>query len=437
MKEYFFHLSYGKGKKSFSLKSQNLLGVLKVGASRRFVPASIIESSLDHPIQSLPFNNFFSPDDEISIVCSDISRYTGSDYFLPILVKRLSSLGIKDSSVSITISLGIHRAQTDAEIREIVGDKLFGRIKVFNHNPRDEGNLKLLGTTSRRTRVAFNRRVVESDKIILTGALGFHYFAGFSGGRKSLMPGVASFEACINNHLLVLKPQGGKNPNAATGKLDGNPVHDDMMEACQGLPPIFLFNTIISHDKKIIKAVSGDLSLAFEKGCEIFMKNFSLPVTQKADLVIASCGGFPKDINFIQAHKSMDYAMNALKDGGVMILLAECSQGYGHPTFHQWFKYHDLNEFEDILKVKYEINGQTAYSTLIKAKRAKIILISSLPPQEVRQMSLIPADNMEEALSLAKQILGDNPATYVIPEAGSTLPVLVHSSQQLAFSHQS
>jgi len=179
------------------------------------------------------------------------------------------------------------------------------------------------------------------------------------------------------------------------------------------------------------------LSLAFEKGCEIFMKNFSLPVTQKADLVIASCGGFPKDINFIQAHKSMDYAMNALKDGGVMILLAECSQGYGHPTFHQWFKYHDLNEFEDILKVKYEINGQTAYSTLIKAKRAKIILISSLPPQEVRQMSLIPADNMEEALSLAKQILGDNPATYVIPEAGSTLPVLVHSSQQSAFSHQS
>jgi len=427
MKEYFFHLSYGKGKKSFSLKSQNLLGVLKVGASRRFAPASIIESSLDHPIQSLPFNNFFSPNDEISIVCSDITRYTGSDYFLPILKKRLSRLGIKDSSISITISLGIHRAQTEDEIREIVGDKLFGRIKVFNHNPRDEGNLKLLGTTSRGTRAAFNRRVIESDKIILTGALGFHYFAGFSGGRKGLMPGVSSFEACVNNHLLVLKPEGGKNPNAVTGKLQGNPVHEDMIEACQGLPPVFLLNTILSPDKKIIGAISGDLTRAFEKGCEIFMKDFSVPLKEKSDLVIASCGGFPKDINFIQAHKSLDCSMNALREGGVMILLAECPEGYGHPTFHRWFKYQDLSEFEEQLKANYEINGQTAYSTLIKAKRANIILISSLPPQEVRQMSLIPADNMEEALSLARTFLGDNPTMYIIPEAGSTLPVLIQT----------
>jgi nickel-dependent lactate racemase len=427
MNEYFPHLSYGKGKKSFSLKSQNLLGVLKVGASRRIAPASIIESSLDHPIQSLPFNNFFSPDDEISIVCSDITRYTGSDYFLPILIKRLSRLGIKDSSISITISLGIHRAQTEDEIREIVGDKIFGRIRVFNHNPRDEGNLKLLGTTSRGTRAAFNRRVVEADKIILTGAIGFHYFAGFSGGRKGLMPGVASFDACVNNHLLVLKPEGGKDPHAITGKLQGNPVHEDMIEACQGLPPLFLFNTILSPDKKIIGAISGDLTRAFEKGYEMFMEDFSVPVKEKADLVIASCGGFPKDINFIQAHKSMDYAMNALKEGGVMILLAECPDGYGYPTFHKWFKYYDLSEFEEQLKANYEINGQTAYSTLIKAKETKIILISALPPDEIRQMSMIPADDIEEALSLARKFLGDNPTTYIIPEAGSTLPVLIQT----------
>jgi nickel-dependent lactate racemase len=133
----------------------------------------------------------------------------------------------------------------------------------------------------------------------------------------------------------------------------------------------------------------------------------------------------------------MDYAMNALKDGGVMILLAECPEGYGHPTFHRWFKYQDLSEFEEQLKANYEINGQTAYSTLIKAKEAKIILISELPPDEIRQMSMIPAENIEDALSLVRTFLGDNPTTYIIPEAGSTLPVLVHSSQQSAFSHQS
>jgi len=432
MKKYRFELAYGKDKKSFSLKSNNLLGVLKVGANRRIAPASIIESSLDQPIQSLPFNDFFSPKDTISIVCSDISRYTGSDCFLPILVNRLSRLGVRDSSISVTIALGIHRAQTDAEIKEIVGDKLIGRIRVFNHDPRDEANLKLLGTTARGTRAAFNRQVVEADKIILTGALGFHYFAGFSGGRKGLMPGVASFDACVNNHLLVLKPEGGKDPHATTGKLQGNPVHEDMMEACQGLPPLFLFNTILSPDKQIIGAISGDLTRAFEKGCKMYMKDFSVSVKEKADLVIASCGGFPKDINFIQAHKSMDYAMEALREGGVMVILAECSEGYGNLSFHGWFKYHDLNELEEHLKVHYEINGQTAYSTLIKAKKVKIILISSLPHHEVKQMSMTPADNIEEALSLAGKLLGDNPTTYIIPEAGSTLPVLAYSSQQSA-----
>jgi len=434
MKEHHIHLAYGRGKKSLSLKSSNFLGVIKPKYSTPTDPSGLIETSLDQPVNSVPFNDFFSPQDTISIICSDITRYTGSDLFLPIIMNRLSRLGVSDSSISITIALGIHRTQTDAEIKEIVGYKLIGRIKVYNHNPRDEKYLKLLGTTSRETMAAFNRRVIESDKIILTGALGFHYFAGFSGGRKGLMPGVASFDACVNNHLLVLRPEGGKDPHAITGKLHGNPVHEDMMEACQGLPPVFLLNTILSPDKKIIRAVSGDLTLAFEKGCKMFMEDFSVPVKEKADLVIASCGGFPKDINFIQAHKSMDYAMGALKEGGVMILLAECSEGYGHPTFHQWFKYSDLNEFGMNLKANYEINGQTAYSTLIKAKEAKIILISELPPDEIRQMSMIPAENIEDALSLVRIFLGDNPTTYIIPEAGSTLPILAHSSHWSALS---
>ncbi|HUT83222.1 MAG TPA: nickel-dependent lactate racemase, partial [Thermodesulfobacteriota bacterium] len=301
MNEYLFELAYGKGKKSFRLKSKNLIGVLKPKCIAPPVSTEIIDSSLDNPIHSLPFNDFFSPKDSVAIVCSDITRYTGSDQFLHILVKRLSRIGIKDSSISITISLGIHRPQTEDEIKQLLGKLLYGKIRTYNHNPKDNSNLKLLGITSRGTRSEFNRRVIEADKIILTGALGFHYFAGFSGGRKGMMPGVASFEACVNNHLLVLNPEGGKNPRAATGILKGNPVHEDMMEACQGLPPVFLFNTILSPDKKIFGAISGDLTRAFEKGCEMFMKEFSVPLKEKSDLVIASCGGFPKDINFIQA----------------------------------------------------------------------------------------------------------------------------------------
>ena len=424
MKGYSFRLRYGKGEKGLTLKTRNFLGVLKTPTISAPDPSALIESSLDNPVNLPPFDDVFSPGDSLSIVCSDITRYTGSDRFLPILFQRLSRIGIKDASISVTISLGIHRPQTNGEIREIVGEKLYGRVRVFNHDAKNDAELKLLGITKRGTMAEFNRRVAEADKIIVTGAIGFHYFAGFSGGRKGIMPGVSSFRSCVNNHLLVLHPDEGKHPQAATGTLKGNPVHEDMVEACQGLPPVFLFNTIISPDRQIIKAVSGDMTIAFERGCEMLKEDFCIPIKEKADLIIASCGGFPKDINFIQAHKSLDYAITALKEGGVMILLAECTEGYGHPTFHRWFRYKDVKEFEEELRRNYEINGQTAYSTLIKAKRAIVILVSSLPPPDVRQMSMFPARDLEEALSVARSFTGDNPTSYVIPEAGSILPIV-------------
>lgn len=421
-----FILKYGKGKLSLDLNFKNLVGILSLKKEKKEDPFSQIESALDQPINSSPFNDFFAHQGKISIVTSDITRYTGSEYFLPILLKRLSYLGIKDSSISITIALGIHRPQTLSEIRKIVTNKVLSKIKVFNHNPEDKGNLKYLFTTTRGTPVYFNRRVIESDKIILTGAIGFHYFAGFSGGRKSLLPGIASRETCINNHLLVLQKDGGKHPAAITGKLMSNPVHEDMMEACKELPPVFLLNTILSPDKKILKVIAGDLNMAFIKGCEIFREYYTIPIREKADLVIASCGGYPKDINFIQAHKALEYAMNSLKDNGVIILLAKCEEGFGSGSFLKWFKYKDLKEFEENLRLNYEIYGQTAFSTYLKTKKATIILISSLPPEEVKLMSMIPAKDMKEALSLAKTILGDSPTIYIIPDAGITLPVLLN-----------
>jgi nickel-dependent lactate racemase len=262
--------------------------------------------------------------------------------------------------------------------------------------------------------------------VILTGTIGFHYFAGFGGGRKAVLPGVASRRACMASHFAVLNPgEGtGRDPRATTGVLDGNPVHEAMMDACALVNPAFILNTVLAPDKSILAVFAGEWHEAHREGCAYYEEHFAYPLRELADLVVVSCGGFPKDINFIQAHKSMEYGSRALRDGGVMILLAQCRDGYGNATFFNWFRYRDLDEFESQLRRQYEINGQTAYATLQKAQRFRVILVSDLPPEEVASMSMIPARSIDEAMEKAAEFLPEGYAAYVIPEGGTVLPVV-------------
>jgi nickel-dependent lactate racemase len=326
--------------------------------------------------------------------------------------------------MEIVIALGIHRKQTEDEYKKLLGP-LHGRIRVSDHDCDDPENLLFLGRTSNGIDVMINLQVAEADKVILTGAIGFHYFAGFSGGRKSILPGVAGRKSCMASHFAVLNPEGGggKNPLAATGILDGNPVHQAMDEACGMVGPAIILNTVLSPDKRLIAAFTGDWREAHRRGCEYYSRYYSIPIASKADLVVVSCGGFPKDVNFIQAHKSMEYASRALKDGGVMILLAQCRDGYGNPTFFNWFRHRELGELEVELRRNYEINGQTAYSTLQKTTRFRIILVSELPPSEVEAMGMTPAGSYDVALRLATEILPTLYSAYIIPDGGTVLPV--------------
>jgi nickel-dependent lactate racemase len=228
------------------------------------------------------------------------------------------------------------------------------------------------------------------------------------------------------SHFAVLNPEpgSGKNPAATTGQLDGNPVHLAMTEACAMVKPDFILNTVLSPDKRIVAVYAGDWQSAHALGCARYAELFSYPIQKQADLVIVSCGGYPKDINFIQAHKSMEYGSQALREGGVMILLAQCRDGYGNATFFNWFRHKQLDKFEAALRERYEINGQTAYSTLQKAQRFIVILVSGLPPEEVETMSMIPAKTLDEALAKAEELLPADYSAYVIPEGGTVLPIL-------------
>jgi nickel-dependent lactate racemase len=254
----------------------------------------------------------------------------------------------------------------------------------------------------------------------------FHYFAGFGGGRKSLLPGVSSRSSCMASHFSLLNAGegSGKNPKAVAGNLEGNPVHEAMLEACAMRPPDFILNTILTPEKKILAAFAGDWLEAHLAGCRFYADAFSHPITEKADLVVVSCGGYPKDINLIQAHKSMEYGSRALKPGGVMILLAECRDGYGNATFFNWFGYASCGELESALRKHYEINGQTAWSVKEKAGRFRIVLVSQLPPAEVETMGMIPARTPQQALELALPLLPEAYTAYLIPQGGTVLPVL-------------
>ncbi|MHB8058898.1 MAG: lactate racemase domain-containing protein [Desulfuromonadaceae bacterium] len=415
-------LKYGSTLFDLDLPPERLAGV--VTPSPIVVdesPIDIIEAALDRCSQ---FMSSIRPGDKIVIITSDVTRYTGSEVYLPLLVKRLSRLGVADSDLEILIALGIHRKQTVEEHRQIVGP-LYGRIRVTDHECDDPDQLTFIGTTSNGIRVSINRRAVEADHLILTGTIGFHYFAGFGGGRKSVLPGIASRQSCMASHFSVLNPGegNGKNPLATTGNLEGNPVHLAMVEGCAMAKPAFVVNTVLAPDKRIIAAFAGHWCEAHEAGCRFYRERFAFSVAEKVDLVVASCGGFPKDINLIQSHKAMEYAAQALRDGGVMILLAECRDGFGNGTFFSWFRHKCLETFEAALRAGYEINGQTAYSVMQKALRFRIILVSEFPAQQVEQMAMIPARTLDEAMGLATVMLPADWRCYLMPDAGSLLPV--------------
>ena len=273
-------LKYGSTIFTLDLPPERLAGV--VAPSPPVItesPADIIHAALDG---CGTFLAPFGPGTKVVIVTSDITRYTGSDIYLPLLVERLNRCGVADADIEIIIALGIHRKQTEHEHQKILGP-LYGRIRVSDHECDAHDALTFIGKTTNGIEVSINRKAVEADHLILTGTIGFHYFAGFGGGRKSVLPGIASRKACMASHFTVLNPGegSGKNRLAVTGNLEGNPVHRAMVEGCALLNPVFILNTVLDADKRIIAAFAGDWREAHEEGCRFYRENFSYPLAEK------------------------------------------------------------------------------------------------------------------------------------------------------------
>ena len=412
-------LGYGKRFLDFTF-NENLCQVL-TGDSNGNQPLSDVEigEALSAPIQSPPLEDLFSMGDSVLIVVSDATRATASAQILNLLVRRLIQIGVSPADLAIIFATGIHRPVTAAEKVELLTPFIAQRVKTIDHAAYDTSEMILLGTTDRGTPVEVNRALKAFSHVIITGAIGFHYFAGFTGGRKSICPGLASARTIEATHMLALDFQtGGRRAGVGTGLLDGNAVHEECERVAALIEPCFSINSVVDERGRAVRIHAGDWRAAHRAGCSEYLQSHSIEIDEQREVVIVSGGGSPYDINLIQAHKALDMAAHACRDGGTIVLLAECRDGLGHPTFLKWFEEQDSRALEVRLRDAYEVNGQTAWSLLTKAERYQVYLVSELPDEEVRRMRMIPVRSLTNALD---HIDGER-RSFVMPHGARFLP---------------
>ena len=422
-----FHFPYGRKDITFSLPEERILGEIvpkKLGSISGI--ETVVHQALANPVQSPPLSHICKPGEKVSIVVSDITRPFPGTRVLPVLLDELNTAGINDPDIHIVFALGGHRRHTEEEQKKILGEDVARRIRYSDSFCEEQNDFVPIGTTSRGTKVEVNKRVVEADRKILTGLISYHYYSGFTGGRKAVVPGISSFDTIQTNHKLLLHPEpgAGPNPDACSGKLEGNPVHEDMVEACRMLEPDFLLNLVLSGQKEVLKVFAGNPYAAHEEGCRFVESVFGCPIEEKADLVIVSAGGFPKDINYYQAHKALDNAFYATKKGGAIILLAACEEGIGPECYMDWVKIATPQEMENQLRERFEVAGHNWYTTFSKTQKVRVIFVSSVEPEIVKQLQFIPARTIDEALGRAHDLLGPNPSVYLMPQGYLTFPAL-------------
>ena len=411
-------LAYGRGSLEFSFDEDRFSVVSTNDNHQQPLSDFEVGAAFDNPIASPPLDELVDSDDSVLIVVSDATRATASAQIVNLMVRRLVQVGVSPSRVAVIFATGIHRPVSDKEKLELLTPFIVQRLRVFNHDAYDQTKLSTFGKTESGVQVELNSALNEFTHVFLTGGVTFHYFAGFTGGRKSICPGLASAKTIEETHMLALDfESGGRKEGVRAGALDGNAVHEECERVASLISPAFSINTIVDEKKRATKLFCGDWRLAHRAACGYYLDHYSARIPAKRDIVIVSCGGFPHDINLIQAHKALDTAALACNDGGTIILLAECSDGLGRSDFLKWFDETDSRALAARLFNGYEVNGQTAWALLTKAERFRVCLVSELPPDDVRRMRMVPVRTIDEALEHAGS--GDG---FIMPRGAAVLP---------------
>lgn len=306
----------------------NAPAIVDYESEAKYAPDYLIGEALRRPIAGKPLQELAEGRHSAVILISDGTRLCPSHLFLPALLDALHEGGIPDERIRIVVALGMHRKHTEAELKQLVGDHIFSRVDVVNHSALSE-HCVYVGTTRSGTPVEINRHVAEADLRIATGNIEPHRLAGVSGGVKALVPGTASKLTIETNHALSQRVQ------AVLGDAD-NPIHRDMEEALEFVPIHFLFNVIANHRRELLEAYAGELAATHRHGVEAAKRRFFVPAGKQYDVVLASPGGTPKDLQLYQAIKTMQNAAAFTKPGGAIVLFARCEEMFGNGIFQYW-----------------------------------------------------------------------------------------------------
>ena len=342
-----------------------------------------------------------------AVVVSDITRPCPSYRFLPALLDELSSLPPED--ISILFALGGHRAHTPEEQVRLVGEEVVARgVRLVD---LDAARCVPVAVTSRGTRLEVFQDYLDADLRICTGNIEYHYFAGFSGGAKAVVPGLCSYAAIRDNHSMMLAP------TARAGIIDGNPVREDIDEAGELIGVDFIFNVLLDEQKRIWRAVAGHYLEAHRAGAEAYDRRCDLRVPAAADVVVASPGGRPKDINLYQAQKTLDNVAGAVRDGGVIVLVARCREGFGNKTFEAWMTGMDGSPqlLVDRIQREFVLGGHKAAAVAGLLARSEVYLVSEFPDDVVRSMCMTPYATVDEAVAAALRGVGTGARCLVVP----------------------
>jgi len=410
-------LGFGKGAMKLAVDAERVLCTLNTGT----VPAAgdartVVREAMAAPIASPRLRELVRPGQKLVILTSDITRPCPTHLMLPEVIAELDAAGVKGDGVTLVFGLGIHRAHTPEERRKLAGEQMHDRLRCVDSDPDD---VIRVGTTRRGTPVDVFRTVVEADVRVALANIDPHYFAGYSGGSKSLVPGVCGRCTIEANHSLMLEP------GAAPGQLDGNPVRDDIEEAAALVGIDFILNVILDDSKAVVSAVAGHVIAAHRHGCGLADRLFKVTIPERAAIVVASPGGHPKDLNVYQAQKALDNAAQAVKRGGVIILVASCAEGFGERVFEEWIAAASSPAaVVERIRRQFQLGGHKAAAIARVALESRIFLVSDLPETMVRQIWMEPFGTAQAALDVALRDQGSDARVILMPYAGSTLPAV-------------
>ncbi len=422
-----FSVPFGKETVDFSLPEEQIAGVLLSHAHEYTAPkseAELVADALAHPIGSPKLSELAAGKKTCTIISSDHTRPVPSHVIMPQLLSELRK-GNPDIDITILIATGMHRPTTHEEIAAKYGEEIAAREKFVIHDSRRDEDMVSIGTLPSGGGCLINKIAMETDLLVAEGFIEPHFFAGMSGGRKSVLPGIASKITVLANHCSEFIA----SPYARTGILEGNPIHQDMLYAAKAANLAFICNVVIDADKKVIAAFAGDREQAHYAGVDFEMKLAGVKPAL-ADIVITTNGGYPLDQNIYQSVKGMTAAEATCKDGGVIIDVSACTDGHGGEDFYQ-----TLKDASDIQKAMDEILARGRNETVFDQWESQILLrmllkfeiimVTKAPREMVENMHMRYADTIDDALTMAKDILAEKgitePKITVIPDGVSVI----------------